>query len=89
MKKPTRHIAAVALLTVALSGCQAMTGRTTGRNVDDKAAGIIRERGDTKLGKINACAFQEIARAGIADIARDDAVSTSGVSAQGPSETED
>jgi hyperosmotically inducible periplasmic protein len=37
MKKPTRHIAAVALLAVALSGCQAMTGRTTGRNVDDAA----------------------------------------------------
>ena len=37
VKKPTRHIAAVALLTVALSGCQAMTGRTTGRNVDDAA----------------------------------------------------
>ena len=37
MKKVTRHIAAVALLTVALSGCQAMTGRTTGRNVDDAA----------------------------------------------------
>jgi DNA-binding response OmpR family regulator len=37
IKKPTRHIAAVALLTVALSGCQAMTGRTTGRNVDDAA----------------------------------------------------
>ncbi len=37
IKKPTRHIAAMALLTVALSGCQAMTGRTTGRNVDDAA----------------------------------------------------
>jgi hyperosmotically inducible periplasmic protein len=37
MKKATRHIAAVALLTIALSGCQAMTGRTTGRNVDDAA----------------------------------------------------
>jgi len=35
MKKPTRHIAAVALLAVALSGCQAMTGRTAGQNVDD------------------------------------------------------
>jgi hyperosmotically inducible protein len=35
MKKPTRHFAAVALLAVALSGCQAMTGRTAGQNVDD------------------------------------------------------
>ena len=35
MKKPTRHIAAVALLAVALSGCQALTGRTAGQNVDD------------------------------------------------------
>lgn len=35
MKKPTRHFAAVALLAVALSGCQAMTGRTAGRNMDD------------------------------------------------------
>ena len=35
MKKPTRHFAAVALLVVALSGCQAMTGRTAGQNVDD------------------------------------------------------
>jgi DNA-binding response OmpR family regulator len=35
MKKPRRHFAAVALLAVALSGCQAMTGRTAGQNVDD------------------------------------------------------
>ena len=35
MKKPTRHFAAVALLAFALSGCQAMTGRTAGQNVDD------------------------------------------------------
>jgi hyperosmotically inducible periplasmic protein len=35
MKNPTRHFAAVALLAVALSGCQAMTGRTVGQNVDD------------------------------------------------------
>ena len=35
MKKPTRHFAAVALLAVALSGCQAMTGRTAGQTVDD------------------------------------------------------
>jgi hyperosmotically inducible periplasmic protein len=35
MKRPTRHFAAVALLAVALSGCQAMTGRTAGQNVDD------------------------------------------------------
>lgn len=35
MKRPRRHFAAVALLAVALSGCQSMTGRTAGRNVDD------------------------------------------------------
>jgi hyperosmotically inducible periplasmic protein len=35
MKKPTRHFAAVALLALALSGCQTMTGRTAGQNVDD------------------------------------------------------
>jgi two-component system, cell cycle response regulator DivK len=35
MKRPTRHFAAMALLAVALSGCQAMTGRTAGQNVDD------------------------------------------------------
>jgi DNA-binding response OmpR family regulator len=35
MKRPTKHFAAVALLAVALSGCQAMTGRTAGQNVDD------------------------------------------------------
>ena len=35
MKKPRRHFAAVALLAIALSGCQAMTGRTAGQNVDD------------------------------------------------------
>jgi DNA-binding response OmpR family regulator len=35
MKKPTRTFAAVVLLAVALSGCQAMTGRTAGQNVDD------------------------------------------------------
>ena len=35
MKKPSRHFAAVALLAVALFGCQAMTGRTAGQNVDD------------------------------------------------------
>jgi hyperosmotically inducible periplasmic protein len=35
MKKPARHFAAIALLAFALSGCQAMTGRTTGQNVDD------------------------------------------------------
>jgi hyperosmotically inducible protein len=35
MKRPIKHFAAVALLAVALSGCQAMTGRTAGQNVDD------------------------------------------------------
>ncbi len=35
MKKPARHFAAVVLLAIALSGCQAMTGRTAGQNVDD------------------------------------------------------
>jgi hyperosmotically inducible periplasmic protein len=35
MKRSTRHFAAMLLLTVALSGCQAMTGRTAGQNVDD------------------------------------------------------
>jgi len=35
MKKPARHFAAVALLAFALCGCQAMTGRTAGQNVDD------------------------------------------------------
>ena len=35
MKRPSRHFAAVVLLAVALSGCQAMTGRTAGQNVDD------------------------------------------------------
>lgn len=35
MKKPRRHFAAVALLALALTGCQAMTGRTAGQNVDD------------------------------------------------------
>ena len=35
MKKPTRHFAAVAVLALALSGCQTMTGRTAGQNVDD------------------------------------------------------
>ena len=35
MKKPPRHYAAAALLAVALSGCQVMTGRTAGQNVDD------------------------------------------------------
>jgi CheY-like chemotaxis protein len=35
MKKRRGHFAAVALLAVALSGCQAMTGRTAGQNVDD------------------------------------------------------
>jgi CheY-like chemotaxis protein len=35
MKRPTRDFAAVVLLAVALMGCQAMTGRTTGQNVDD------------------------------------------------------
>jgi DNA-binding response OmpR family regulator len=35
MKKPTKHFAAVALLALALSGCQTMTGRTAGQNVDD------------------------------------------------------
>jgi DNA-binding response OmpR family regulator len=35
MKKPARHFAAVVLLAVALSGCQAMTGRTAGQNVED------------------------------------------------------
>ena len=35
MKKPIKHFAAVALLAVALFGCQAMTGRTAGQNVDD------------------------------------------------------
>ena len=35
MKKRTRDFAAVALLAVALMGCQAMTGRTAGQNVDD------------------------------------------------------
>ena len=35
MKRHTRHFAAVALLAVALSGCQALTGRTAGQNVDD------------------------------------------------------
>jgi len=35
MKKRTSHFAAVALLAVALAGCQAMTGRTAGQNVDD------------------------------------------------------
>jgi hyperosmotically inducible periplasmic protein len=35
MRKPRRHFAAVALLAVALSGCQAMTGRTAGQNIDD------------------------------------------------------
>jgi CheY-like chemotaxis protein len=35
MKRSTRHFAAMLILTVALSGCQAMTGRTAGQNVDD------------------------------------------------------
>jgi hyperosmotically inducible protein len=35
MKKITRHFAAIALLAFALAGCQAMTGRTAGQNVDD------------------------------------------------------
>lgn len=35
MKRPTGHFAAVMLLAVALTGCQAMTGRTAGQNVDD------------------------------------------------------
>lgn len=35
MKKRRGHFAAVALLAVALTGCQAMTGRTAGQNVDD------------------------------------------------------
>jgi DNA-binding response OmpR family regulator len=35
MKRSTRHFAAMLLLTIALSGCQAMTGRTAGQNVDD------------------------------------------------------
>lgn len=35
MNKATRHFAAVALLAFALAGCQAMTGRTAGQNVDD------------------------------------------------------
>ena len=35
LKKSTGHFAAVALLAVALIGCQAMTGRTAGQNVDD------------------------------------------------------
>jgi hyperosmotically inducible protein len=35
MKRSTKHFAAVALLAVALSGCQAMTGRSAGQNVDD------------------------------------------------------
>lgn len=35
MKNSKKHFAAVAVLTLALAGCQAMTGRTAGRNVDD------------------------------------------------------
>jgi CheY-like chemotaxis protein len=35
MKKTTRHFAAIVLLAFALAGCQAMTGRTAGQNVDD------------------------------------------------------
>jgi DNA-binding response OmpR family regulator len=35
MKNPSRHFAAVVLLAIALAGCQAMTGRTAGQNVDD------------------------------------------------------
>lgn len=35
MRTTSKHFAAVALLTLALTGCQAMTGRTAGRNVDD------------------------------------------------------
>jgi len=35
MKRSMRHFAAVVLLAVALSGCQAITGRTAGQNVDD------------------------------------------------------
>lgn len=34
MKKRTGHFAAVALLAIALTGCQATTGRTAGQNVD-------------------------------------------------------
>ena len=35
MKRSMRHFAAMLLLTIAVSGCQAMTGRTAGQNVDD------------------------------------------------------
>jgi len=35
MRRTSKHFAAAALLTLALTGCQAMTGRTAGRNVDD------------------------------------------------------
>ena len=35
MRKRSGHFAAVALLAVSLTGCQAMTGRTAGQNVDD------------------------------------------------------
>ncbi len=35
MEKSIRHLLVIVALSLALAGCQAMTGRTVGENIDD------------------------------------------------------